>query len=166
MIIRIFINLRNSVEMKKLAIILIVFGSSTCSLYSQTKTLKGRVISEYFETLPAVSIIINDTIEVGRTDANGFFLLDFPVSEKRVKFGILGMETTTIELKDKCDNIEVVMMAARIYDFMKLKRVDRKRKKRYNRLPETHKQAFEKSIFETESACYYREFESYYLHEN
>jgi hypothetical protein len=76
------------------------------------------------------------------------------------------MDPTTIELVDKCDKIEVVMMYTYTYDFITFKRAERKRKKRYKKLPEIHKQAFEKGIFETECACYNREFESFYLQEN
>ncbi len=151
--------------MKKLLILFIVIIVSICSLYSQNKTIKGRVISEFFETMPGVSIMINDTVEVGRTDLNGFFQIDIPVSEKKILFGSVGLDPTTIELVDKCDKIEVVMMLSSTYDFITLKRAERKSKKRYKKLPEIHKQAFEKGIFETEYACYNREFESFYLKE-
>ena len=160
------IHLKENIEMNKLLIIFIVIGISTCSLYSQTKTIKGRVISEDFEILPQVSIVINDAVEVGRTDLNGFFQIVIPVSEKIVSFVFVGLETTTIELLDKCDKIEVVMMYIYTYDFMTLKRAERKREKRYKKLPDIHKQAFEKGIFETEYAHYNREFESFYLQEN
>ena len=133
-----------------------------CSLYSQNKTIKGRVISEFFEIMPGVSIMINDTVEAGRTDLNGFFQIDIPVSEKIILFGSVGLDPTTIELVDKCDKIEVVMMLSSSYDFITLKHADKKRGKRYKKLPEIHKQAFEKGIFETEYACYNRKFEPFY----
>ena len=149
--------------MKKLLILFIVTSVSMCSLYSQNKTIKGRVISEDFETMTGVSIIIKDTVEVGRTDLNGFFQIDIPVSVKKILFGFVGLDPATIELVDKCDKIEVVMMYTYTYDFITLKRSERKREKRYNKLPELHKQAFEKGIFETDNACYIRKFESYFL---
>ncbi len=152
--------------MKKLLIVFIVLCVSISNLYSQNKTIKGRVISEFFETMPGVSIMINDTVEVGRTDLNGFFQIDIPVSEEKILFGSVGLDPTTIELVDKCDKIEVVMMLSGSYDFITLKRAERKRKKRYKKLPEIHKQAFEKGIFETEYACYKREFEPFHLQEN
>ena len=120
------------------------------------------MISDDFETVPLASIMINDTIEVGRTDLNGFFQIDIPVSEKKILFMFVGLDPTTIELVDKCDKIEVVMMLSSSYDFITLKQADRKREKRYKKLPEIHKQAFEKGIFETEYACYNREFEPFY----
>ena len=149
--------------MNKLLMLFIVIGISICSLYSQTKTIKGRVISDYFDILPGVSIMINDTVEVGRTDLNGFFQIDIPISVKKILFGSVGLDPTTIELVDKCDKIEVVIMLSSTYDFITLKHAERKREKRYKKLPEIHKQAFEKGIFETDNACYIRKFESYFL---
>jgi hypothetical protein len=151
--------------MKKLLILFIIIGISICTLYSQTKTIKGRVIAEDFETLPQVSIMIDDTVEVGRTDATGFFQIDIPISEKKVIFVYGGMESTTIELADNCDKNELVMLAIWNYDFIPLKRAERMREKRFKKLPEIHKQAFDKGIFETEYACYIREFEALYLKE-
>jgi len=75
--------------MKNILIIFIVLSVSTYSLYSQNKTIKGRVISDQLETIPGVLIIINDTIEVGKTDINGFFQINIPVSEKKYYLDML-----------------------------------------------------------------------------
>ena len=144
--------------MKKLLIIFIVLSVSTYSLYSQNKTITGRVISDFFEIMPEVSIMINDTVNVGRTDLNGFFQIDIPVSAKKILFRAVGLDPATIELVDKCDEAEVVMMSSGTYDFITLKRVDRLRMKRFKKLPELHKEAFEKGIFKTDRACYTQEF--------
>ncbi len=114
------------------------------------------------EILPYVSIVINDTVEVGKTDINGFFQIDMPISEKKMLFRYVGLEPTTIELVDKCDELEVIMMLNSTYDFMTLKKVDRLRMKRFKKLPELHKEAFEKGIFKTDKACYTQEFIPYY----
>jgi|SRR6185437_4895453 len=148
-------------EMKKLLIICIVLVS-TSSLYSQNKTIKGRVIDDNLETLPYVLITINDTVEVGKTDMNGFFQIETPVSVKKILFRYLGLEAATIELMDKCDEVEVVMMLSGTYDFITLKNVDRLRMKIFKKLPELHKEAFEKGIFKTDKACYTQEFIPYY----
>jgi len=148
--------------MKKLLIILIVLSVSTCSLYSQNKTIKGRVIDNNLETLAYLSIVINDTVEVGRTDLNGFFQIDIPVSEKKLLFSTVGLDPATIELLDKCDEVEVIMMLSSTYDFITLKKVDRLQMKRFKKLPELHREAFEKGIFKTDKACYKQEFIPYY----
>ena len=148
--------------MKKLLILFIVLSISTCSLYSQNKTIKGRVITEFFETAPGMLIIINDTVEVGRTDLNGFFQIEITASVKKIIIWSLGLDQATIELVDKCEDVEVVMMLDGTYDFITLKKADRLRMKRFKKLPELHKEAFEKGIFKTDKACYNREFEPFY----
>ena len=147
--------------MKNILIIFIVLSVSTYSLYSQNKTIKGRVISDQLETIPGVLIIINDTIEVGKTDINGFFQINIPVSEKKLLFRYVGLEPTTIELLDKYDEVEVVIMLSGTYDFITLKQVDRLRMKRFKKLPKLHKEAFEKGIFKTDKACYKQEIIPY-----
>jgi len=147
--------------MKNILIIFIVLSVSTYSLYSQNKTIKGRVISDQLETIPGVLIIINDTIEVGKTDINGFFQINIPVSEKKILFRYVGLEPTTIELLDKYDEVEVVMMLSGTYDFITIKKVDRLRMKRFKKLPKLHKEAFEKGIFKTDKACYKQEIIPY-----
>ena len=148
--------------MKKLLIICIVFTASTSSLYAQNKTIKGRVIDDNLETLPYVSIVINDTIKVGKTDINGFFQIEIPVSVKKILFGSVGLDPTAIYLVDECNEVEVVMMLSGTYDFITLKKVDRLRMKRFKQLPELHKEAFDKGIFKTDTACYTQEFIPHY----
>lgn len=148
--------------MKKFLFICIVLGVSICSLYSQNKTIKGRVISDFFETIPGVLIMINDTVEVGKTDLNGFFQINVPISMKKLLFKFLAFDPTVIELVGKCDVIEVVMMSSGTDDFITLKKADRLRMKRFKKLPELHKEAFEKGIFKTDKACYTQEFIPYY----
>lgn len=144
--------------MKKLLIIFIILSISNCSLYSQNKNIKGRAITDQFETISFLSIMINDTVEAGRTDLNGFFQIEIPVSVKKVLFRSVGLESAIIELADNCDEVEVVMMLSSTYDFKTPKKVVRLRKKRFKKLPELHKKAFEKDLFKTDKACYTQEF--------
>jgi hypothetical protein len=148
--------------MKKLIITFIVILVSASSLYSQNKTIKGRVISEDFETVLLASIMINDTVEVGRTDLNGFFQIDIPVSVNKLFFRDVGFEQVTIELIDTCNEVDVVMMLSSTYDFITLKKVDKLRMKRFKQLPELHKEAFAKGLFKTDKACYTPDFVPHY----
>ena len=147
--------------MKKILIIFIVLSVSTCSLYSQNKTIKGRVTDDNLEILPYVSIVINDTVKVGETNVDGFLQVKIPDSVKIITFLYIGFEPKTIELVGQCDEVEVIMMSDVIYDFMTLKKINRLRKKRFNELPTIHKEAFLKGIFKTEKACYKQEFIPY-----
>ncbi|MDF3078772.1 MAG: hypothetical protein K0S09_2661 [Sphingobacteriaceae bacterium] len=148
--------------MKKLLVVCIVLAFSISSLYSQNRILKGRVIDDDLETLPYVSIIINDTVEVGKTDLDGFFQVEIPNSVNTVLFRSVGIELASIKLSDYCDQVEVVLMLRGTYDFITLKKVDRLRMKRFKKLPELHKEAFEKSIFKTDKACYAQDFIPHY----
>lgn len=56
--------------MNRLLITFIVLFISMGNLHSQWKLTKGTVISEDFENLPGASIMIDDTIEVGKTSVD------------------------------------------------------------------------------------------------
>ncbi len=73
-----------------------------------------------------------------------------------------GPEPETIKLVDKCDELEVAMILENTHDFITVKKADRLRMKRFKKLPELHKEAFEKGIFKTDKACYTQEFIPYY----
>jgi hypothetical protein len=155
---------KNDSTMKKLLIICIVLNFSTSSLYSQNKTIKGRVIDNHFlKTLPYVTIMINDTVKVGRTDLKGFFQINVPVSVRKILFGDADLEPTTIELSDTCNDVEVVMMLIGTYDFRTLKQAEKLRMKEFKKLPAIYKEAFAKGIFKTDKACYTQEFMPFYM---
>ncbi len=152
--------------MQKLLIICIVSYTVLCvsinTLHAQNKTIKGRIVDDNLETLPFVSIVINDTIKIGKSDVNGFFQIDIPVSVEKISFESVGLESATIKLVDKCDEVEIVMMLSGTYDFTTLKRVNKIRMKRFKQLPKLHKEAFDKGIFKTDKACYTQELIAYY----
>lgn len=150
-------------QIDKLLILLLISGFVTGRGYSQNRTIKGKVVDNHaFQSLGYVSIVINDTVEVGRTDLGGFFQIEIPVSLKKISFRSVGMESADIELADECDEVEIVMMMRANYDFITLKKVDRLRKKEFKKLPELHKIAFEKGLFKTDKACYSQEFIPHY----
>ena len=148
--------------MKKLLTIFILLSASTYGLYAQIKSIKGRVIDNTLETLAYIPIMINDTVKVGKTDLKGFFHVEVPDSVKKLSFIGIGIELTNIELTDNCDKVEVVMMLGSSYDFMTFKKIDKLRMKEFKKLPEIHREAFEKGIFKTEEACYKQEFIPFY----
>jgi hypothetical protein len=148
--------------MKKLFITFIAIIVSASILYSQNKIIKGRVISTDFENVSFSSIVINDTIEVGKTDLNGFFKIEIPVLEKKLLFRSVGLESAIIEFVDTCNEVEVIMMLSGTYDFMTPKKVDKGRMERFKKLPELHKEAFEKGIFKTDKDCYTQQFVPHY----
>jgi hypothetical protein len=149
---------KSGTRMKRLAIAFFVFIVSACSVYAQHKLVKGRVISDQFDILIGIPIMIDDTVEVGKTDLDGFFHINVPNSVKELMFVYVGLNPTPVVLFDNCVDIEVVMMLTGTYDFMSLKKADKLRMKRFKNLPEIHREAFLKGIFKTEEACYTQVF--------
>lgn len=147
--------------MKILLIICLAFSISIGNLYSQRKTITGKVITEDLVISPYTSIVINDTVEIGKTDLNGYFQIEIPVSAKKILFRGLGMEAASMELGDNCKEMEVIMLSSSTYDFMSLRKVNRHRKRSFIKLPELRKAAFEKGIFKTAYACFEQQFITY-----
>lgn len=127
-------------------------------LLGQYRTIHGRVIDEDFETLPQVRIQTIDTIKIGETDIEGRFKINIPQKTDKLLISWIGMEWTIIQLKNNCDTIEIVLLCDAIYDFMSSRKIDRLRRKRFNKLPEIHKIAFQKGIFATNNPCFTRDF--------
>ena len=81
-----------------------------------------------------------------------------PLHVKKILLRGPGLDPTVIELLNKCDELEVIMMLSGTYDFITLKKADRLQKKKFKKLPELHKEAFAKGIFKTDKAFYTQEF--------
>lgn len=109
-------------------------------------TIKGRVIAEDLGVLPEVKINNLRNELLGITDIEGRFEIIIPNEVSRLNISYIGMEPTIIELSTNCDYLEVVMMIESNYEYNSLKKVDRLRMKRFMKLPELHKEAFEKGI--------------------
>lgn len=143
----------------RIAIILIsILLILNLNLNGQIRDIQGLIISEDFEELPKVRIQNIDTMLLGETDLNGHFKIEIPQKTDKLLLSFIGMERATIELTQDCDKIEIIMMYDAIYDFMTLRKVDRLRLKRFNKLPELHKIAYKKGIFLTELQCYKQDF--------
>jgi hypothetical protein len=145
--------------MKKLIAFFLFITISVCNLNSQNKIIKGRVLDDNLETLPYVHIFIKDSIEIGKTDFDGFFQIEIPVSDKKLLFRYVGIDPTTVVLAEQCIEVEVILMLTGTHDFISKKRAEKKRKKRFKMLPEIYKQAYETGLFKSEKPCYERYFE-------
>lgn len=142
--------------------IIFLISVVTGNLFCQTRTISGLILSEDFEELPAVGIHQIDTTLIGKTDINGRFSIEIPSDTDSLILTFIGFEWTTIYLQADCDTFEVVMMYDVIYDFISARKIDRLRKKRFEKLPFIHQQAYEKGIFKTDTPCYSQVFNSYF----
>lgn len=125
------------------------------------RTLRGKTIDQFLENAIGITIFDKDTIEIGQSDLNGYFQIRLQKETDKLIFAGVGYEWATIKVPKECENLEIILFLASTYDFMSPRKVDRLRKKEFEKIPELHSQAFQKGIFETERPCIIRKFESY-----
>ena len=125
------------------------------------RTLSGRVVDENLEIAPLVTIYDKDTTEIGKADLDGYFEIELPKETEKIIFAGLGYEWATITIPNDCKTPEIILFFEYTYDFMSSKKIDRLRKKRFDKLTELHFQAFKKGLFKTDKPCVNRNFEPY-----
>lgn len=126
---------------------------------SGQRTLSGRTIDQFLETAIGIIIFDKDTTKIGQSDLNGYFQIKLPKETDKLIFAGVGYEWATIRIPKECENIEIILFLASTYDFISPKKVDRLRKKEFEKLPELHSQAFQKGLFKTKKPCISRKFE-------
>jgi hypothetical protein len=145
--------------MKFLRMIFIFFVLSTCTIiiYGQ-RTINGRIIDNNLDIVCSTVIYNADTIILGNTDNNGYFEVNIPLESKKLIFYSLGYEMTSISIPPHCDYLEIILPIEGTYDFISNRKVDRLRKKEFNKLPKLHLKAFNLGLFIKDKICYLREF--------
>ena len=129
------------------------------SIYGQ-KEITGRVIGEDLEKLPGITVFDKDTVEIASTDLNGYFKLELKNDTDELIFAGVGYEWASITIPKNCDKLELVMIFAGTYDYKSHRKIDRLRKKRFNKIPDLHLKAHINGIFQTKEPCYNRNFEA------
>jgi hypothetical protein len=143
--------------MKKFLILFLLFNGAIFNLYSQNKTIEGRIISDGLEYLPGVFIMIDDSIKVGSTDLNGSFKIDLPLSVNKISFKGVGIEPAHIILQDNCNYLEVVLLLSSSSDFELPLFTYIKRIRRNKYIKNTHKKACINGLFQIKIPCYRRD---------
>mgnify|MGYP007077509136 FL=1 len=153
-------HLKTPATMKNRIILVLAVLLWSMNLNGQNRIIYGRVISEDLEQIPLLHIENSDNVILGKTDMDGFFKISILEETDSLFFRYIGMEWTDVRLNQGCDTVEVVMMYAGTYDFMSFKKIDRRRKKRFNKLPIVHSEAVKNGLFHSNSICYDRDFQS------
>jgi hypothetical protein len=131
------------------------------SAYGQ-RTLKGKTIDQFLESAIGITIFDQDTIKIGRSDLNGYFQIKLSEETDKLIFSGVGYEWATITVPKECENLEIILFLESTYDFMSPRKVDRLRKKEFEKLSKLHSEASQNGIFETEKPCVIRKFEPYW----
>jgi hypothetical protein len=124
----------------------------------QTRTITGKVIDENLETLPGVRVGYRDTAQLTVTDLKGNFKIELPLEEEVLVLSMIGMEWTSIHVPSNCDHLEVILLADGIYHYKSHRKIDRLRKKEFDKLPQLHAAAVSKGPFVHHAPCFTREF--------
>lgn len=119
----------------------------------ETKTINGRIITENLEPVPKAIIYNMDTTILGSTDLNGYFNIEVPTETNELLLGFIAMEWTSVKVNDNCQNLELIIMLDVIYDFISIKKINKKRYKRFKEIPKKHLQAYEQGIFKSITPC-------------
>jgi hypothetical protein len=134
---------------------ILLFGSN---VIGQTRTLTGKIIDQEFYPVYQVMVFNVDTVLLTTSDKNGNFSISVPLDTKSLIVASLAMEWKNLDITDACTNLEIILLPSGTYDFMTANKVDRLRKKQFDKLPTLHKSAFEKGLFKTEKPCYIDKF--------
>ena len=124
----------------------------------QTRNLTGKIIGYDFQPFIQTKIFNIDTVLLGKSDMAGQFRITIPSDTKTLLVADVGMEWKKITLTDSCSILEIILLPSWTYDFKTLKKVDKLRKKEFDKLPRLHKTAFEKGIFKSDKPCYVDNF--------
>lgn len=127
--------------------------------FGQTRRITGKIIDDHFETLPFVGIYTTGHMLLGKASINGEFTLDIPEKTETLLFAAVSYEHTLIKIINKCEYIEVVMIEAANFHYISNAKIDRIRKREFNKLLSVHTKAFQKGVFLSSSPCYKQEFE-------
>jgi hypothetical protein len=130
------------------------------SIFSQNRTIQGVVIDNLdHEPVPYVSILFNDSIQIGMTNLDGSFQIEVPYTVNRLVLGrAIGFEDTEIILCESCNYLEIILFQRPVYDFLSKKQVDKKRKKRFKKIGKIRKEAVKRGIFQSKTPCYKQVF--------
>jgi hypothetical protein len=124
----------------------------------QTRTLTGKVVDDEFRPIYQARIFNADTVLLGESDTNGNFSLVIPSNTNSLIVAWVGMEWKFIDFSSDCNNLEIILQPSATYDFMSARKIDKLRKKDFNKLPALHRIAFEKGVFKTSKPCFIDKF--------
>ena len=124
-------------------------------------SISGKVIDEQFREFIAVTIVIDDKV-VGQTDFDGKFKIDIDKNTEKIVFQFIGMKDLTVWLKKDCNNIEIIFPNdGTCFLGSSAQKVNRIRKRNFEKRKKLYKTAYEKGLFSSETLCGKIIFEPY-----
>ena len=122
--------------------------------FGQEQMITGKVIGQDLIEFPGVVIMTSDLKVIDTTDFNGEFEFKYSKEIKKIKLIFPMTQEEEIELSENCNHIEIILLEEWIYDFVTLKKAERKKKRdRKRTLPKLYAEAYKKGIFENKISC-------------
>lgn len=144
--------------MRQVLLLALLLTSLLANAQTRTRTIAGRVLFDDLSPGYEATIWVYDTLQLGTSGLNGDFTIELPTNADKMVIRMLGMETASVKLPQDCSRLEVVMIPDVIYHYRSHQKVDRRRKRSFDNIPELHSNAFAKGLFTTPTPCYTREF--------
>ena len=134
-------------------VLAIVSLFASLGAFTQSRTVNGLVLDEEMAPLWYVGVYINDWDKVGETDSNGKYAITIPVGVDSIIFRGVGYEPLLIRLTPECNRVEAIMIPAGTYDFMSPAKVDRQRRRYFDKTIRLYPVAVQKGLFASVPAC-------------
>ncbi|WP_264558420.1 hypothetical protein [Flavobacterium sp. N2270] len=116
-------------------LLILLFGLSSISLFSQNKIIEGKIFDENFQFLENAFIETTDGKYYTKSNENGDFKIIIPSEYNELKVQFVGLHPYVIHLENRCF-INVILLNHFLIEFKTLKEEDKfysKRRKRVNR---------------------------------
>ena len=122
--------------------------------FGQERIITGKVIGQDLSEFPGVVIMTSDLKAIDTTDFNGNFEFNYSTDIQKIKLIFPMTQEEEIEITENCNRIEIILLEEWIYDYVSLKRAERKKERdRKRTLPELYAEAYEKGIFKDKKSC-------------
>ena len=145
----------------RVATVFFLFLFLKLETHAQSRTIKGLVLSEDLTPISHISIYFQDSIEIGLTNSDGRYEITVPTHVDSVSFLGVGYERLFVRLNSGCSLVNIIMILAGTYDFMSPEKMDRQRRRYFDRVNKLYPLAVERGLFEIEPSCYAVLFQRY-----
>ena len=143
-------------------VLIIVSALFVClGTFAQSRTVNGLLLDLDMYPIWGIQIYLHDSIEVGRTDAEGKFEITLPVGVDLIIFRGVGFEPLLVRITPSCSRVEAIMVLAGSYDFMSPAKVDRKRRRYFKKISKLYPVAVRKGLFSPAPPCYKAVFQPF-----
>ena len=146
----------NTNKIKTINLIILLIFAFFNSSGQITRKINGYFVDERYNSLPYISIYNSDSVLLGETDIDGKITITIPIDMQRLRINYIGFKTTIIDVPSDCNNLDVILLVLVNYDFISNRKVNRKERRRFQKLPKLHKKAYKLGLFKSETPCYIR----------